>query len=88
MYELVNNKDKSLHDFIKFLDFMIENNKYMNSGKFDRDDYLYHFQKIPSYTRDILCKFRYDLIDYTAQIGIINDRLNKKIDSFTDLNGR
>jgi len=86
-YHLLNDKDKSMYDFIKFIDFMIDNNKYIDakSNKDIKEDYLYHFEKIPQYTREIIQQLRYKVIGDIASIGLATTRLSEKVDKFTNM---
>jgi len=86
-YHLLKDKDKSMYDFIKFIDFMIDNNKYIDakSNKDIKEDYLYHFEKIPQYTREIIQQLRYKVIGDIASIGVATTRLSEKVDKFTNM---
>jgi hypothetical protein len=86
-YHLLSDKNKSMYDFIKFIDFMIMNNKYIDakSNKDIREDYLYHFEKIPQYTREIIQQLRYQVIGDIASMAVVTTRLSEKVDKFTSM---
>lgn len=87
MYEIIKRKDDTIKDFVTFLDFMFENYKYVGSlkEKTDRENFMYHFNKIPSYTRRVLGKIRYDILGDIATIGMLTNRMSEKVDRFTNL---
>lgn len=86
-YRTVKEKGESMYHFIKFIDYMVDNNKYVNSEEFKdfRDDYIYHFERIPNYTRETMGQLRYDLIGDVANIGAAATTLSKRIDKLTKL---
>lgn len=87
MYSIINKKEKSFKDFVTFIDFMFDNRGKVNELKCkkDRENFSYHFDRIPIYTREILSKLRYDLIGDVANIGAMTERMSKRIDEFTKL---
>ena len=87
MYSTINKKGNSFKDFITFIDFMFDNRNKINKLKCtkDRENFDYHFDRIPIYTREILSKLRYDLIGDVANIGAMTERMSKRIDEYTRL---
>ena len=87
MYEVINRKEDTVKDFITFLEFMFENYKYVDSlkEKTERENFMYHFDKIPSYARRVLGKARYDILGDIATIGMLTNRMSEKVDRFTSL---
>lgn len=87
MYSIINKKGNSFKDFVTFIDFMFDNRNKTNKLKCtkDRENFNYHFDRIPVYTRDILSKSRYDLIGDVANIRAVTENMSKRIDEFTKL---
>ncbi|HHY13224.1 MAG TPA: hypothetical protein GX526_01070 [Thermoanaerobacterales bacterium] len=87
MYSIINKKGNSFKDFITFIDFMFDNRNKVNELKCkkDRENFDYHFDRMPIYTREILSKLRYDLIEGVANIGATTENMSKRIDEFTKL---
>lgn len=87
MYSIINKKGNSFKDFVTFIDFMFDNRNKVNELKCtkDRENFDYHLDRIPIYTRDILSKLRYDLIVDIANIGAMTERMSKRIDEYTKL---
>ena len=87
MYSTINKKGNSFKDFVTFIDFMFNNRSKVNELKCtkDRENFDYHFDRIPIYTREILSKLRYDLIGDVANIGAVTKNMSKRIDEFTKL---
>ena len=87
MYLTINKKGNSFKDFITFIDFMFDNRNKINKLKCtkDRENFYYHFDRIPIYTREILSKLRYNLIVDIANIGAMTERMSKRIDEYTRL---
>ncbi len=87
MYSTINKKGNSFKDFITFIDFMFDNRNKINKLKCtkDRENFDYHFDRIPIYTRDILSKLRYDLIGDIANIRAVTENMSKRIDEYTRL---
>ena len=55
------------------------------SNKDIREDYLYHFEKIPKYTREIIQQLRYQVIGDIASMAVVTTRLSEKVDKFTSM---
>ena len=87
MYEVINRKEDTVKDFITFLEFMFENYKYVDSlkEKTERENFMYHFDKIPSYARRVLEKMRHDILGDISSVSMHTNRLSKKVDSFTNI---
>ena len=86
MYKAINNKDDSFKDFTDFVDFMFEHKDSLTElPDADRQNFTYHFNKIPSYTRDALGKIRHELIKKSQDISIEANRMVEKLDSYTQL---
>lgn len=86
MYKLINEKDENMDKFILFLDFMILNINYVDAlNKEDKLNFLHHFNKIPSYTREALGKLRGELIGKVGNIVVTTKHLSESIDKFTKL---
>jgi hypothetical protein len=86
-YGLVNRKQESIKDFMEFLDFMMDKYRYINSSELEpyKADFVYHFDRIPIYTREIMQKLRFALLGEIADISACTGRLSKKVDSFTNM---
>ena len=87
MYSIINKKENSFKDFVTFIDFMFNNRSKVNELKCtkDRENFDYHFDRIPIYTREILSKLRHDLIGGVANIGATTENMSKRIDEYTKL---
>ena len=87
MYKVINKKEKSIKDFIEFVDFMFENKNNIEALKnqTDKENFEYHFEKIPIYMRDVMQKLRYDLIGDISNISATTEMLSERVDKFTDL---
>ena len=83
MYRLINKKEKSMKDFIEFMDFMFENRSNL-SGLDEKDirNFEHHFGMIPTYNKELLANLRNDLIN---EVAIINIRTNKMIEMVSTL---
>ena len=87
MYKVINKKEKSIKDFIEFVDFMFENKNNIEALKnqTDKENFEYHFEKIPIYMRDVMQKLRYDLLGDISNISATTEMLSERVDKFTDL---
>ena len=87
IYKVINKKEKSIKDFIEFVDFMFENKNNIEALKnqTDKENFEYHFEKIPIYMRDVMQKLRYDLIGDISNISATTEMLSERVDKFTDL---
>lgn len=87
LYEYINNKKESFGDFIKFIDFMFENKNYVDNLKdeIDRENFIYHFNRIPIYLRDMLQKLRFDTLGDIADTSNLIRKVFKRVDRFTEI---
>lgn len=88
LYEYINNREKSFKDFIKFVDFMFENKNYVNSLKCetDRENFRYHFDRIPIYLRDMLEKLRFDTLGDIANTSNLITKVFDRVNELTEIN--
>lgn len=83
LYELFNNKDKSFYHFMKFFEYMIEQQKYNIKDKQLKEDYEYHFYRLPKYLKDVFQKVKYETMRDITSINMVADRLSKKINELS-----
>lgn len=83
-YNLTQNKDKSFKDFMDFLHFMFDNRHYSKAIKeeSDRDNFDYHFNKIPQYTHEMFTKLDHELSTHISTTHIGLARISDKLEQF------
>lgn len=75
MYRLINKKEKSAKDLMEFVDFMFDNKDKVDVLEdVDKKNFKYHFDLIPTYTKEMLGNLRNELIN---EVAIINIRTRK-----------
>lgn len=87
MYKIINEKDKSFHDFIKFIDFMFDNKDkiHLLKNDIDKQNFNHHFEKIPTYTREMLGKLRHKVIGDISNANNLMRRVSENVDKYTTL---
>lgn len=88
LYEHINNREESFKDFVKFVDFMFDNRNNIHKLKCekDRENFIYHFDRIPIYLRDMLGKLRFDVIGDIADASHLITKIFDRADEFTKIN--
>jgi len=87
MYQKINNKDRSCKDFVEFVDFMFRNKDCIHKleNEIDKNNFIYHFNRIPIYLKDMLQKLRYDLFGDITNISVTVERLSERMNNFTNI---
>lgn len=70
---------------MKFFEYMIEQQKYNIKDKQLKEDYEYHFYKMPTYLKEQLGKIRYETIKDISSISMATNRMSGKINKLTKL---
>jgi hypothetical protein len=79
-YNLLQKKHDSRDDFIAFLRYMTEQRAYINAlDEETKDDFLYHFGKIPEYTIQYIDRDSSMILSKLATISMACDRIKEAV---------